>query len=56
MHPVSKDVGHRVYHLDKELRQTKGLVSWARAYNPDSTDHLLEEAMGDLKDTALFGS
>lgn len=50
---VSKDVGHGVYHLDKELRQTKGLVPWARANNPDSIDHLLKEAM---KDTALFGT
>lgn len=51
---VSKDVGHGVYHLDKELRSSKGLVPWHAANNPDDTDHLLEDAMKDLKETALF--
>ncbi|KAI6815255.1 hypothetical protein KC342_g16033 [Hortaea werneckii] len=51
---VSKDVGHGVYHLDKELRSTKGLVPWHVANDPDTTDRLLEETMTDLRETKLF--
>ncbi|KAL8718974.1 MAG: hypothetical protein Q9181_008126, partial [Wetmoreana brouardii] len=51
---ISKQPGHGLYHLDKELRKTDGVTPWAQANNPDNTDRLLEEATSDLKQTALF--
>ena len=50
---VSKDVGHGVYHLDKELRSTKGLVPWAGTNHPDYTDQLMAEATKDLKEGSV---
>lgn len=51
---VSKQPGHGLYHLDKELRATDGLTPWAHANNPDNADRLVEEAAADLKQTSLF--
>jgi len=51
---ISKNVGHGLYHLDKELRETKGIVPWAHNNNPDSTDEILAAAMGDLAEAKLF--
>ncbi|EON62140.1 hypothetical protein W97_01359 [Coniosporium apollinis CBS 100218] len=51
---VSKDVGHGVYHLDKELRWKKGITPWAKENNPDNNDLLLKEAAKDLHDPLLY--
>ncbi|KAK5092228.1 hypothetical protein LTR70_001964 [Exophiala xenobiotica] len=51
---ISKNVGHGLYHLDKELRESKGIVPWAHNNNPDSTDEILSAAMGDLAEAKLF--
>jgi len=51
---VSKQAGHGLYHLDKELRSTKGITPWGKANNPDNIDDLLASAVSDLKDTSLF--
>ncbi|EON68707.1 hypothetical protein W97_07965 [Coniosporium apollinis CBS 100218] len=53
---ISKQPGHGLYHLDKELRETKGVVPWSQANNPDNTDLLLQAATKDLSNTALFPS
>ena len=51
---VSKQPGHGLYHLDKELRSTAGIIPWAKANNPDNIDDLLAAATSDLKDSSLF--
>lgn len=51
---ISKQVGHGLYHLDKELRENSGVIPWSRNNNPDYTDELLAAAMKDLGDTKLF--
>nr|KAK5449251.1 hypothetical protein LTR18_002340 [Exophiala xenobiotica] len=50
---VSKDIGHGVYHLDKELRQNNGIVPWGHNNNPDSSDTSLHEATRRLGEAAL---
>jgi len=51
---VSKDPGHGLYQLDKEIRENNGTIPWSSANNPDSTDTYLMEAIADLRDTSLF--
>ncbi len=51
---VSKQPGHGLYHLDKELRDTEGVTPWGRANNPDNTDYLFESSAADLKKTPYF--
>ncbi|KAF2275416.1 ferritin-like protein [Westerdykella ornata] len=53
---VSKQAGHGLYHLDKELRENKGVTPWGKANNPDNTDYLLQAATADLSNTKLFPS
>ncbi|KAL8925870.1 MAG: hypothetical protein Q9172_002023 [Xanthocarpia lactea] len=50
---VSKQPGHGLYHLDKELRKTDGLTPWGHSNNPDNSDRLLDEATEDLKKETL---
>lgn len=45
---VSKDIGHGVYQLDKELRQNDGNVPWGKVNHPDYSDALLASAVSDL--------
>ncbi|EGY20865.1 uncharacterized protein VDAG_02389 [Verticillium dahliae VdLs.17] len=45
---VSKQMGHGLYHLDKELRSTHGLTPWGCLNDPDSTNQLLDQATKDL--------
>jgi ferritin heavy chain len=33
---VSKQAGHGLYHLDKELRENGGVVPWGEANDPDT--------------------
>jgi ferritin heavy chain len=51
---VSKSIGHGLYHLDRELRESKGIVPWAASNNPDNSDLLLAEAVSDLTEKAAF--
>lgn len=51
---VSKQPGHGLYHLDKELRSTTGITPWGRANNPDNIEDLIASATADLKDSSLF--
>ena len=44
---VSKDIGHGVYQLDKELRANKGVIPWTGANSPFNNDGLLAEAISD---------
>jgi len=53
---VSKQTGHGLYHLDKELREAKGCTPWGKANCPDCSDDLLEEAISDVKGTVLCAS
>lgn len=50
---VSKQPGHGLYHLDKELRSTNGVTPWGQANNPENNDYLLEDAASDLKKSPL---
>lgn len=51
---VSKAPGHGLYHLDKELRSTTGVIPWGKANNPNNIDDLLATATSDMKDSSLF--
>jgi ferritin heavy chain len=50
---VSMDIGYGLYHLDKELRCTKGRLPWTEVNDPDHTECLLEETMKDLRKCPL---
>lgn len=45
---VSKAPGHGLYHLDRELRETGGVVPWGKSNHPDNSDALLEAAASAL--------
>lgn len=45
---ISKQVGHGLYHLDKELRQNNGVTPWSGYNDPDKSDELLHAATGGL--------
>lgn len=38
---VSKDIGHGVYQLDKELRQANGTVPWGASNDPNNIDAVI---------------
>ncbi|KAK7419307.1 hypothetical protein QQX98_003459 [Neonectria punicea] len=45
---ISKQPGHGLYHLDKELRANKGVTPWSTFNDPDWSDNLLRAATSDL--------
>jgi len=45
---VSKQPGHGLYHLDKELRINGGVTPWASYNDPDASDKLLQETTENL--------
>ncbi|KAL2018188.1 hypothetical protein VTK56DRAFT_1161 [Thermocarpiscus australiensis] len=45
---VSKQAGHGLYHLDKELRLSGGVTPWGRLNDPDAADRLLHRTTEDL--------
>ncbi|KAF5018004.1 hypothetical protein F66182_10030 [Fusarium sp. NRRL 66182] len=45
---ISKQAGHGLYHLDKELRNNNGVVPWASFNDPDKSDQLLAAAVSEL--------
>ncbi|KAJ4246528.1 hypothetical protein NW762_013468 [Fusarium torreyae] len=45
---ISKQAGHGLYHLDKELRTNNGVVPWASFNDPDKSDELLSKAVAEL--------
>ncbi|KAM0551826.1 hypothetical protein ACHAPJ_008161 [Fusarium lateritium] len=45
---ISKQAGHGLYHLDKELRINNGVVPWASFNDPDKSDELLSKAVAEL--------
>lgn len=52
---VSKQVGHGVYHLDRELRESKGCLPWTLVNNPDHVECILKEtAAKELKEVCKF--
>ncbi|KAL1971953.1 hypothetical protein VTN31DRAFT_2041 [Thermomyces dupontii] len=38
---VSKDPGHGIYHLDRELREKQGVIPWTHLNDPDETDRCM---------------
>jgi ferritin heavy chain len=50
---VSKQAGHGLYHLDKELRANNGVVPWASFNDPDKSDELLRGVVADLYKAAV---
>ncbi|KAF5012351.1 hypothetical protein FDECE_1578 [Fusarium decemcellulare] len=45
---ISKQAGHGLYHLDKELRASNGVMPWAAFNDPDKSDELLQSITSDL--------
>ena len=45
---VSKQQGHGLYHLDKELRATGGKTPWGDVNDPDASDKRLNDATENL--------
>jgi ferritin heavy chain len=45
---VSKQAGHGLYHLDKELRVTNGVTPWGCLNDPNATDKLIKCTMEDM--------
>ncbi|KAM0226820.1 hypothetical protein ACHAP5_012305 [Fusarium lateritium] len=50
---ISKQAGHGLYHLDKELRANNGVVPWASFNDPDKSDELLRGVVADLYKAAV---
>ncbi|SPJ71780.1 uncharacterized protein FTOL_01508 [Fusarium torulosum] len=50
---ISKQAGHGLYHLDKELRANNGIVPWANFNDPDKSDELLRGVVADLYKAAV---
>ncbi|KAI3571468.1 ferritin-like superfamily [Fusarium oxysporum f. sp. albedinis] len=50
---ISKQAGHGLYHLDKELRANNGIVPWANFNDPDKSDELLRSVVADLYKAAV---
>ncbi|KAH7231055.1 hypothetical protein BKA59DRAFT_549994 [Fusarium tricinctum] len=50
---ISKQAGHGLYHLDRELRANNGVVPWASFNDPDKSDQLLRGVVADLYKTAV---
>ncbi|QKD57016.2 ferritin-like superfamily [Fusarium oxysporum Fo47] len=50
---ISKQAGHGLYHLDKELRANNGVVPWASFNDPDKSDELLRGVVKDLYEAAV---
>ena len=45
---VSKQAGHGLYHLDRELRETNGRIPWGHANVPNSVDAIIADEAGHL--------
>lgn len=45
---VSKQAGHGLYHLDRELRKTNGRIPWGHANVPDSVDAIISDEASSL--------
>ncbi|TXC07109.1 hypothetical protein FocTR4_00003533 [Fusarium oxysporum f. sp. cubense] len=50
---ISKQAGHGLYHLDKELRANNGVVPWASFNDPDKSGELLRGVVKDLYKAAV---
>ncbi|KAJ4076067.1 hypothetical protein NW760_015205, partial [Fusarium oxysporum] len=50
---ISKQAGHGLYHLDKELRANNGVVPWASFNDLDKSDELLRGVVTDLYKSAV---
>jgi len=50
---VSKQPGHGLYHLDKELRTHGGVTPWASYNDPDTSDKLLHKTTEALYNTSV---
>ena len=48
---VSKQPGHGLYELDKELRKHKGCIPWACANDPDHVQDMVARVAEDIEHT-----